>query len=235
MDLAVFDAHAHLEEAPPIDSSLGISGWVLPGVSASRDAASAALAEDDSRLAAAAGLHPWYLPAAAQLGNELAALQARIEAGSVCAVGETGLDKGRKAGPKEVQLRAFRAQLEMASAASLPLILHVVRSHGRCLEEIAAVDSGLFGMVHDFQGPLEMVGPWVAAGFLLSISPRGRDREAVIAAIPAEHLLLETDDEGWRQLPELCALLAKLRGVSTEELAAQTSANARRLFSLPPG
>jgi TatD DNase family protein len=230
MASAVFDAHAHLDEAPPAGTPLGISGWILPGVSAARDADSAALAAADSRLVAAAGLHPWYLPDAEGLDDALRVLQSRIDGGSACAVGETGLDKGRRAGPREVQLRAFRAQLAMAARASLPLILHVVRSHGRCLEEIAAAGSGLGGMVHDFQGPLQMVGPWVQAGFLLSISPRGRDKDAVIAAIPAEHLLLETDDEGWQQLPELCALAAGLRGVAPAELAAQTEANARRLF-----
>jgi len=230
----VFDAHAHLEEAPPAARSLGISGWILPGVSAERDAASAALAAGDSRLVAAAGLHPWYLPELDELDAELSALWARVQAGSVCAVGETGLDKGRRAGPKETQLSAFRRQLEMASEASLPLILHVVRSHGLCLQEIAAADSHLRGMVHDFQGPVEMVGPWVKAGFLLSVSPRGRGREEVIRRIPDEHLLLETDDEGWQQLPELCAWVAELRRVAVDDLAACTESNARRLFSLPP-
>jgi len=230
MASAVFDAHAHLDEAPPAGLPLGISGWVLPGVSAARDAHSAALAAADPRLVAAAGLHPWYLPDGDDLEDALRALRSRIDGGAVCAVGETGLDKGRRAGPKDVQLRAFRAQLAMAAQAALPLILHVVRSHGRCLEEIAAAGVGLRGMVHDFQGPVQMVGPWVQAGFLLSVSPRGRDKDTVITAIPAEHLLLETDDEGWQQLPELCALAARLRGVAAGELAAQTEANARRLF-----
>lgn len=235
MASAVFDAHAHLDEVPPAGRPLGISGWILPGVSAARDARSAALAAADSRLVAAAGLHPWYLPDSTELDEALSDLQSRIDGGAVCAVGETGLDKGRRAGPKEVQLRAFRAQLEMAGRASLPLVLHVVRSHGRCLEEIAAIGSGLRGMVHDFQGPVQMVGPWVEAGFLLSVSPRGQDKDAVLAAIPADHLLLETDDEGWQQLPDLCVLAAGLRGVTPGELAEQTEANARRLFALPSG
>jgi len=190
------------------------------------------LSGPDPRLYAAAGLHPWYLPPAELLDEELASLQARVDAGGIVAIGETGLDKGSRAGPRDVQRAAYRAQLEMASRAELPLILHVVRSHGACLDELQSVDSRLFGMVHDFQGPVEMIAPWIDAGFMLSISPRGRGKEEVIRSIPARSLLLESDDEGWQQLPELCELLAKIRDVEVGELARQTELNARELFGL---
>ena len=207
---------------------------MLPGVNAARDVESQRLASLDSRLHAATGLHPWHLPGASALTQELTALQARIDEGSILAIGETGLDKGRRAGPRDLQRLAFRAQLQMASRAHLPLILHVVRSHGACLDEIATVGGHLFGMVHDFQGPVETIDAWIAAGFMLSVSPRAQKKEDVIQAIPAESLLLETDDEGWRKLPALCATVARIRGVKSSELASITECNARKLFGLSP-
>ena len=230
----MFDAHAHLGSLPDVDQSEGISGWILPGVSAARDVASQRLASLDSRLHAAAGLHPWYLPGASALTEELAALQARVDEGTIVAIGETGLDKGRRAGPRDLQLLAFRAQLQMASKARLPLILHVVRSHGACLDEIGQVGGHLFGMVHDFCGPVETIDSWVAAGFMLSVSPRAQEKADVIRAIPSGSLLLETDDEGWRKLPALCATVARIRGVDVSDLARITECNAKQLFGLSP-
>ncbi len=226
------DAHAHLDVSPPSGRPEGVGGWVVPGVDAGRDANTLQLSGSDPRLYAAAGLHPWYLPPDECLGEELASLQARVGAGGIVAIGETGLDKGRRAGPRNVQRMAFRAQLEMASRAGLPLILHVVRSHGACLEEVGRFDGQLSGMVHDFQGPIEMITPWLTAGFMLSISPRALGKEEVIRSIPARSLLLETDDEGWQQLPKLCEVLARIRGVEVGELARQTDLNARALFGL---
>jgi TatD DNase family protein len=155
----------------------------------------------------------------------------------VIAIGETGLDKGRRGGPIEAQRRAFRHQLRLAASRDLPLILHVVRTHGACLREIADAEAEtgarLRGMVHDFGGPTEVVRGWIDAGFFLSVSPRGLNRPAAIRAIPGERLLIETDDEGWEKLPQVCAEVARIRGVTSADVASVTAANARRLFLLP--
>ncbi|MBJ94551.1 MAG: hypothetical protein CMP23_08750 [Rickettsiales bacterium] len=231
----MFDAHAHLTDLPPTEATMGVAGWLLPGVDQARDQASQVLAERDSRLALAFGLHPWYLPGPGELPAELAALERRLASGRAVAVGETGLDKGRRGAPRELQRLAFRSQLELASKAELPVILHVVRSHGACLEELAAVDPGLVGMVHDFRGPIEMIDGWLRAGFMLSLSPGAIGRSELIRAIPSESLLLETDDSGWQQLPELCRAVAACRSCSVEELGRTTAQNAGRLFALGDG
>jgi TatD DNase family protein len=213
------DAHAHLTAAPT-----GPGQWVVPGVDAAHDAASRALA-DGRRVIAAAGLHPWYLPAADALNAALSALAER--AVGACAIGETGLDKGRRAGPKDVQEAAFLGQIALAESLDLPLILHVVRRHGAALELLDGFPHG--GMVHDFGGPAELVPAWVDAGFFLSISPRRRDL-GFVRAIPPERLLVETDDFGPDALGPLVRRLAIELGTTPSALAAQTAANARRLF-----
>lgn len=222
----MIDAHAHLTAVPEIEE---VSAWIVPGVSPERDAASATLA--GPRVAVAAGLHPWYLPDDVDgLTGALTTLEATVDARDVVAIGETGLDKGRRAGPMDLQRRAFHAQLSLAAKTGLPVILHVVRTHGASME--AARAAGVVGMVHDFGGPAEVVRGWVDAGFFLSVSPRGLNRPAAIRAIPGERLLIETDDEGPERLIDVCREVARIRGVTPEDVAAVTEANARRLFGL---
>jgi len=231
--MRLFDAHAHLAAAPP-----GEGLWVVPGVNAERDAA----APRGAGIWRAVGLHPWYLGDEAQLDTELTALRERVD-DDVIAIGETGLDAMRRAGPRDRQERAFSAQIELAMERQLPLILHVVRRHGVCLEMLktAGFPVDLGGMVHDFGGPAEVVTEWVRAGFALSISPRSVDaakqeaRRAMVAAIPAEALLVETDDFGAERLGEVVRWVAQARGAEESAIASLTGRNARRLFGLPSG
>jgi TatD DNase family protein len=180
----------------------------------------------DPRVVAAVGLHPWYL--SEDLDEALAFVDEACDRRRVVAIGETGLDKGRRAGPMGLQRRAFGRQLEIAAARRLPVILHVVRTHGACIA--AARAAGVRGMVHDFRGPTEVVRDWIDAGFFLSVSPGGLGRTEAIRAIPGERLLIETDDEGHERLPGVCAEVARIRGVPVEDVATTTAANARRLF-----
>jgi TatD DNase family protein len=220
----VFDAHAHLQSVPASGS-----GWIVPGVDLASEVLACRLA-GDPRVRAAIGLHPWYLPeTVAELAPQLAALDVAIEARRPCAIGETGLDQSWRGKPKAVQRAAFAAQVDVARRLELPLIIHCVRAHGGCLDVLRGFPHG--GMVHDFAGPREMIGPWVAAGFFLSISPRNLGHRAVIAAIPGERLLVETDDAGPERLADVVAAVAEHRGVTPEDVAAITETNARRLFA----
>jgi len=237
----MFDAHCHLTAVPCAEHP--VSGWVLPGLDATQDAQNAPLA-DDPRVHRAVGLHPWFLPSGDALDEAVAALESRIE-GAV-AVGETGLDTLRRAGPRDVQEAAYRAQVTIAAAHELPLILHVVGRHGACLEVLREVGfpESLGGMVHDFGGPAEMVPEWIAAGFRLSISPRSLvDREAPVDAalirpervamlqrIPRDMLLVETDDFGVERLPAVIVAVSRALDWDASEVADQTRRNARRLF-----
>ncbi len=231
----MLDAHAHLTSPPAQPHPAGIVGWIVPGVDLKSEVLAAQLDADDSRIHAALGLHPWHLPESPEaLQEQLEQLGAAAAARRPCAIGETGLDKGWRAAPRPIQLQALRGQVQLAVALELPLILHCVRSHGACLSILREEGLRTGGMVHDFCGPPEMIPDWLDAGFLLSISPRGMDHDAVTRAIPGEALLLETDDAGPELLPSVCARLAEARGLSPEELARQTEANARRLFRLGP-
>ncbi len=237
----MFDAHAHLSAQPPADHPC--SGWILPGLDAAQDAANAPLASDP-RVHRAVGLHPWFLPALDALPAALDALE--IRAAGAVAIGETGLDTLSRAGPPDVQAAAFRAQVALAAHRGCPLILHVVGRHGACLEVLREVGfpEEVGGMVHDFGGSAEVVAEWIAAGFMLSISPRSfvdrdaaagvirPDRIAMLARIPRDMLLVETDEFGIDRLPVVIDAVSRALDWPVPDVAAQTARNARRLFRL---
>jgi TatD DNase family protein len=237
----LFDAHAHLDELPANPHPLGIRGWIVPGVDVAAARQAAEWVAADGRIVAALGLHPWYLPAGREaLETVLAELEETARAWALAgrpavAIGETGLDAGRRgrALDADVQREAFRAQLRLAARLGLPLVVHCVRAHGACVELIEKEGFSGGGMVHDFGGARETVAPWVAAGFALSISPRALGRgarfEETVRAIPGDCLLVETDDAGTERLPAVVAWLARVRGEAVSELAARTEESARRL------
>lgn len=209
----------------------------MPGVSLETEALAAQLAGQDDRIESALGLHPWHLPAQqSELEAALDALGRALARRRPIALGETGLDKGWRGGAMDLQRLAYRAQVRLALQWKLPLILHCVKAHGACLAVLN--DEGFLGsgsplgMVHDFGGPVQMIPQWVAAGFFLSVSPRALDRVEVLRAIPLEHLLIETDDEGPERLPAVCETLARVREESPSTIAAITERNARQLFGL---
>ncbi len=225
----MFDSHAHLTSLPEVGAR--VDGWIVPGVDAVTDARAPRM----ERVWRAVGLHPWYLDG--DLEEKLRRLRKRAEEPGLVAIGETGLDGMRRAGPRDRQEVAFAAQIELAKERDLPLILHVVRRHGACIDALARAGfpRDLGGMVHDFGGPTEMIERWVETGFKLSISPRSvgrKHREPMIAAIPDHALLVETDDFGTERLGEVVSWVARARGVTPEAVAEITERNARELFGL---
>jgi TatD DNase family protein len=119
--------------------------------------------------------------------------------GSVLALGECGLDYDRlQFCTKEVQLSAFKLQLNLAAEVSLPMFLHNRNTNGDFIrivtEERAKMKCG--GVVHSFDGTLEEMLQLVELGLYIGIngcSLRTEENLAVVAQIPENRLLLETD------------------------------------------
>jgi len=199
------------------------------------------------RIRLAFGLHPWWIeqvePEAALslLGRCLAAQQA-------LAVGEIGLDFAPGMPPASLQRMVFDAQLELARQHDLPVILHARKSEDRLLWYLRR-RSGLRGVVHGFVGSLQQAQYFIDQGFYLGVGgavthERARRLRGVLAEIPIERLLLESDapyqpgaahrsarnEPAW--IVEPLAVLARLKGVDEAEMARRTWENARRLFKL---
>ena len=181
--------------------------------------------------------------------REIDALEAWRGRG-VVALGEIGLDYHYGAEFKEEQKEAFRVQLELAAAWDLPVNIHLRDA----TEDFFAILGDcrhlhLRGNLHAFSGSAETfrrvqrLGDWyVGIGGVLTF--KKASLAETVKEIPLDRILLETDapyltpvpHRGERNesayIPLIAAFLARQKGISTEEAAAATTANAKRLFAI---
>jgi TatD DNase family protein len=249
----VIDAHAHLTDrrfAEDVADVLerarkaGVTRVLTAGEDVASSEAAIALAERHPELRVAVGLHPHR--AVAWDGETGARVTELARGPHVVAIGEIGMDLSGRSAPAELQERALRAQLALASLLDLPVVLHV-RDSGAQVRAILAEAAPVRGMVHCYsEGPDELQA-WLALGFLVSfagtITYPGSDRlRAAAALVPADRLLAETDApylapqnaRGRRNEPvyvaAIYALLAHERLADLGELTLQVAANALTLF-----
>jgi TatD DNase family protein len=250
------DSHVHID-APEFDAdrdamlararAAGIDGFVAPAVRAADWPRLATLAWTHADLHPAFGLHPMYLDA--HRHEHLAALERTIADTRPVAVGECGIDHFVDGLDHEAQRTFFESQLAIAKAAGLPVIVHARRAVDEVIGCIRRI-GGTCGVIHSFPGSLEQARQLHDLGFRLGFGgpvtyDRARRLRAVVAAIPLDQLLLETDSpdqppsarRGERNEPsslfDVAATIAALRGLPVEAVLAASDANARALFRLP--
>jgi len=196
-------------------------------------------------LFAAYGLHPMYL--AAHRPQHLVRLREWLERERPVAVGECGLDFFVEGLDAQAQHDYFDGQLRLAREFDLPVIVHARRAVEAVIASLRKV-GGLRGVVHSFSGSAEQAAQLHRLGFLLGIGgpvtfDRANRLRRIVAGMPIDQLLLETDapdqpDAGRRglrnepaYLTKVLEVVATLRGVPPQDIAAATSANAERLFN----
>jgi TatD DNase family protein len=264
----MFDSHCHLHDermAPIWEDALrraragGVRGMLLAGVDLPGWQRQDLLRGQHPDLAVAFGLHPQVVPL---LDDGAVRLQLDALAGILAgegplarphAVGELGLDALGEDHKRSLdrQEAAFRAQLALARAHDLPVVLHILRAHDRALRVLRGDGvPGRGGVVHSYSGPAELVPRYVALGLSLSFAgpianPEARKTALAARAVPRERLLCETDAPDQTPaprrpaqnepafLPDVIAALARCRGEDPAEVAAYTEDNARRLFCFP--
>jgi TatD DNase family protein len=206
-------------------------------------------------LFATAGVHPHHaLEMTAEGEAELRALHAAPE---VLAVGECGLDYFRDFSPRPAQRRAFERQLEIAADTGKPLFLHCRDAYADFLATLAGF-AGRLGpvVVHCFTGTRDELHACLDAGYAIGITGwlcderRGLHLREIVRDIPPGRLLVETDAPyllprtvrpapSHRRnepmyLPHIVEELARDRGEAVAVTAALATANARRIFGIPP-
>lgn len=168
------------------------------------------------------------------------------------AVGEVGLDYHYDFSPRDVQRRVFAEQLDLAVRLCCPVVLHTREAFEDTLAVLREV--GLPGeklLFHSFTGPPEQTRAVLDLGAAVSFSgiatfKRAEDLRRSAALVPGDRLLIETDSpylspEPVRKqktnepanLVHVARCLAGVRNQPIEDLAEQTSQNARRLLTLP--
>jgi TatD DNase family protein len=257
------DSHCHLDASefdPDRDAVLeraraaGVSRQVVPAIHAAGWPKLRDICAGQDGLFPAYGLHPMFL--AGHRPEHLRQLGDWIERERPPAIGECGLDYFVEGLDHDAQQRYFDGQLVLARDCGLPVIVHARRAVDAVIasiRRIGAPGSGgpLRGVVHSWSGSLQQAGQLWDMGFLLGIGgpvtyERAHRLRKLVAQMPLEHLLLETDapdqpDSAIRsqrnepaRLRTVCDTVAGLRGMAPEALAEATSANAERLFDLPP-
>lgn len=256
----LFDTHCHFdfdEFASGREASLrragecGITKMLVPGVSPSSWERQARVIAE-CRLYGAFGIHPFW--AHEIEASELEAVMRRLEGvlaeRDAVAVGECGLDRARRAAaPLSWQATVLEAQLCLAQRVRLPVILHCVRAHGlllRILDEVGPLPRG--GVLHAYSGSAELTPRYVQHGMYFgfggAVTRPGFERaRRSLSSVPGDRLVLETDapdqSPAWldgpnqpAELARIADVIAALRGVPSDVLAAQTTGNAARLFGL---
>jgi len=169
----------------------------------------------------------------------------------VVAIGEIGLDyfhlKDYDEEPEEMkalQKQVFLKQLDLAEKLNKPIIIHCREAHKDLLK---LLKTKFRGVVHSFSGNYKQAREYRTFGFKIAfngIITFARDYDKVILDTPLEDILLETDCpylapipyRGQRNEPlyvvEVAKKLAEIKGVSLEEVAEQTTANAKKVFNL---
>ena len=251
----LIDSHCHLD-APEFDAdrdavlararAAGVGAQIVPAVAASGFAALAQLARDEADVFPGYGLHPMYL--AEHRPEHLEEVRWYLRAGGAVAVGECGLDYFVPGLEPALQREYFVAQVRLAREFDLPLVLHARRAVDEVIATLRRV-SGVRGVVHSWSGSEEQARQLWKMGFCLGIGgpvtyARAQRLRRLVAAMPVEYLLLETDapdqpdaaHRGLRnepsRLPLVLDVVARLRGVEPGELAQATSDNARALFGI---
>jgi TatD DNase family protein len=253
------DTHCHLdwraydEDREAVVARAGEAGvrpMVTIGIDLATSRTAVALAARYPAVYAAVGVHPNDCAEFDQ--TALAELRELARAPKVVAIGEIGLDYyWHKVAPDE-QERAFRAQLTLAAETGLPVIVHNRDATEDCLAALTQWAGGLAasarrGVLHSFSADWPAAERALALGFHLGVSgpitfKKADTLRAVVAAAPAERLLIETDapfltphpHRGERNEPAYVRFVAQgvaaARHAAPEDVARQTSENAARLF-----
>lgn len=168
----------------------------------------------------------------------------------IVAIGEIGLDYYYDFSPKEKQLEAFKAQIDLALKLNLPIIVHNRDSDEDMMNIIRSYcGSGLKGQFHCFNGSLEDAMELVGMNFMISFTGNITYKKAdnlrrILQHIPPENLLLETDSpfmtpvpyRGKRNEPSyvkfVAEKIAELHKLRIEDVARITSFNAFRIFGI---
>ena len=214
------------------------------------------LADQYEFVYATVGIHPHEAKLATDV--DFVQLEELARQPKVIAWGEIGLDYYYDHSPRDIQKHVFIRQMELARAAKLPIVIHCRPSDNsdNAWEDCLALldqhskPSGLGGVLHCFTGIWAHAKRALDLGFMISFAgnvtfPKAQQIRDSAKEVPLDRMLIETDSpflapipyRGKRNEPafvkEVARQIGELRGLSSEEVGAQTSQNFYRFFSLP--
>jgi TatD DNase family protein len=248
----MIDTHAHLDACADRPSALlrrarsaGVERVITVGTGIESCRAALELAERHEEVFAALGIDPHQAGGAE--ADRIGELRDLLDHDRAVAVGETGLDFYRDHAPRELQVRLFEAELDLAAELDLPVVIHTRDADDETAKSLERFDGTV--VLHCFSSP-GLLPAALERGYYVSFAgnvtyPRADGLRAAAARVPAERILAETDSpylapQARRGRPNepanvvlTLAALADARGEDADELAARIEANAAAVFSLP--
>ena len=254
--MMLFDTHAHMDDRAfdtdreELLSTLPGQGLALvmnPGCSLESSRNAVRLAKEYDYVYAAVGSHPDAADevdeAVLEEYRELCKLNPKVKA-----IGEIGLDYHYEDIPRDIQLKAFRAQMELARELGLPVIVHERDAHEDGMVVVRDFPE-VTGVFHCYSGSAEMARQLVDRGWYIGFTgvltfKNARKAIEVASSIPLERIVLETDCpymapepfRGRRNDPgkiyRMAEKLAEIRGLSVEEVQAITVENGKQLYRI---
>jgi TatD DNase family protein len=258
--MKLFDSHCHLDDKayrkdldPVIERArqAGIERMMTIGVNKKTAVRAVEIAESHPDIYASVGYHPH--DARQCSADELDFLTELAQNPRVRAWGEIGLDYNRMYSPRDDQVKWFVRQLQIAAQLNLPVIFHERDTRGRFLEILKAefnTESG--GVVHCFSGTLPELEQYLNLGLsigitgILTLRARGADLRDMVAHIPANRLMVETDAPYLTPAPEkyhtrrnepafvklVLLKLAEVRNEDPDQLAQTVWNNTNQLYRI---
>ncbi|KQM13058.1 TatD family hydrolase [Novosphingobium sp. Leaf2] len=253
----LIDSHCHLEYEGLVDDqaavldrarAAGVKGFLNISTRQREWANVIATAEREHDVWASVGIHPHEADQHADLG-EGALLDAAAHP-RVIAIGETGLDYYYDKSDRDVQQALFRTHIAASRRTGLPIIIHTRNAEDDTARILAdELAKGHFpALIHCFTASAQFARTVLDLGLTISISgivtfKNAKDLQGIVATIPANRLLVETDSPFLAPVPhrgrtcepaftaDTARFVANLRGVSIEQLAQGTTRNFFTLFS----
>ncbi|HDR2526927.1 TatD family hydrolase [Enterobacter ludwigii] len=258
MTYRFIDTHCHFD-FPPFTgdeeqsitraAQAGVEAIIVPAVEAAYFERVMDLSRRHQALYAALGLHPIMIEH--HLDEHIDALDAIVQTAGdkLVAIGEIGLDLYRDDPQFARQQTILDAQLRLAKRHDLPVILHSRRTHDKLAMQLKRIDLPRRGVVHGFSGSLQQAQRFIALGYKIGVGgtityPRASKTRDVMAQLPLEALLLETDApdmplngfQGQPNRPEQAArvfdALCELREEPEEVIAHALLENTRAVFGI---
>ena len=236
------DRNAVIERA----RNKGIKQIVIPGVKRNSWHFIREICDNYPQLHACYGLHPYL--AGEHTDDDITQLRHWLDNNACVAVGECGLDYRKDMVDKNLQLKFFNAQLDIANANNKPVVIHSVGATEDVINSIKHYPD-LKGMIHSYSGSYEQAKQLINLGFYLSFGgaisyDNAKKLRATAGKVPLDSILLETDApdqpdaDHFNQRNEPAYLinvlkcLSELRDESIEEIATQTTRNAQKLYNI---
>jgi TatD DNase family protein len=253
--MKLIDTHCHLylpefeaDIAATIQRAIesGVEKFYLPAVDSETLAAMLALENQfPGKCLAMAGLHPCSVKA--DYNNELKIVEELLQQRKFAAVGEIGLDFYWDRSFEQQQYEAFHRQIEWALHYNLPIVIHSRESMEQCIQVVKEHQDGkLKGIFHCFSGTYTLAKQIIDLGFYLGIGGvltyKKSGLAEVLKEVDMKHIVLETDAPYLTPVPfrgkrnessyltYIVQKLAEVKGISTEEIAEATTANAQKIF-----